>query len=66
VWPSDDKTPRPCCTVVTLVRVLHIARLEKAVSDPRLSTVLKYATIVLGGVLVARLLRDLERSAGGE
>ena len=44
-----------------------VAKLEKGVTDPRLSTVLRYALIVLGGTAIALLLRELAdpRRAGG-
>lgn len=45
-----------------------VAKLEKGISDPRLSTVLRYALIVLGGTaLLAVLLaaiEDLSRGGG--
>lgn len=40
----------------------YVARLEAAGNDPRLSTVLKYAAIVAGGVLLGAILRELERN----
>jgi transcriptional regulator with XRE-family HTH domain len=38
----------------------QIARLESALRDPRLSTVLRYAAIVAGAVFLAKLLRDAD------
>jgi transcriptional regulator with XRE-family HTH domain len=40
----------------------YVARLEAAETDPRLSTLLKYAAaIALGGLLLAAIFEDLER-----
>ena len=41
----------------------YIARLEAAQVDPRLSTLLRYAAVVAGGIAVAAVLRELLRSA---
>lgn len=45
----------------------YVAKLERGAVDPRLSTVLRYALIVLGGTAVALLVRALLDSppAGG-
>jgi len=42
----------------------YVARLESAAIDPRLSTVLRYAAVVAGGIAVAALLKELLRAAG--
>jgi predicted transcriptional regulator len=42
----------------------YVARLESATVDPRLSTVLRYAAVVAGGIAVAALLRELIKTAG--
>lgn len=43
----------------------YIARFEKASSDPRLSTLIKYALIVAGGAIVAAILTELEKQTSG-
>jgi predicted transcriptional regulator len=37
----------------------YIARLEGAANDPRLSTLLKYSLIVVGGAVLAAILREI-------
>jgi len=37
----------------------YVAKLEKGAGDPRLSTVLRYALIVLGGTAIALLVKAL-------
>lgn len=39
----------------------YIAKLERGTSDPRLSTIMRYASIVLGAVAVVALLNELAR-----
>lgn len=40
----------------------YIARLEAGRSDPRVSTLLRYALIVAGAAFVASILAELERN----
>jgi predicted transcriptional regulator len=44
----------------------YIARLESATSDPRLSTILRYAAIVAGAALLATILADLDTQGKGK
>jgi predicted transcriptional regulator len=37
----------------------YIARLEGATIDPRLSTVLRYAAVIAGGLVLARVLKEI-------
>ncbi len=39
----------------------YIAKLERGTSDPRLSTLMRYASIVLGAVAVVALLNELAK-----
>jgi len=39
----------------------YVARLETANVDPRLSTILRYALVVAGGIALARILKELAR-----
>ncbi len=41
----------------------YIAKFEKALSDPRFSTLMRYASIVLGAVALAALLNELAKLA---
>jgi predicted transcriptional regulator len=43
----------------------YVNKLERAIADPRLSTVLRYATVVLGTGGVALLLREITRGESG-
>ena len=42
----------------------YVARLETAAVDPRLSTVLRYAAVIAGGLVLARVLRDMVDGSG--
>lgn len=44
----------------------YIARLESAQSDPRLSTILRYAAIVAGAALLATILTELDTQGKGK
>jgi transcriptional regulator with XRE-family HTH domain len=44
----------------------YIAKFEKALSDPRLSTLLRYASIVLGAMALGALLGELAKLASSE
>jgi predicted transcriptional regulator len=37
----------------------YVARLEGAEIDPRISTVLRYAAVIAGGLVLARLVKDI-------
>lgn len=39
----------------------YIAKLERGINEPKLSTFLMYAGIVAGAALLARILRDVSR-----
>ena len=41
----------------------YVARLEAANVDPRLSTILRYALVVAGGIALAGLLKELARGS---
>lgn len=40
----------------------YIAKLERAIADPRLSTVLRYAAVVLGGAALWLVLREMAKT----
>jgi transcriptional regulator with XRE-family HTH domain len=40
----------------------YIAKLERAIEDPRLSTVLRYAAVVLGGAALWLVLREFAKT----
>lgn len=44
----------------------YVARLEAAAIDPRLSTVLRYAAVMAGGLILAGILKDLLENTGKE
>lgn len=39
----------------------YVAKLERAIADPRLSTVLRYAAVVVGGAVLWWTLREAAR-----
>lgn len=43
----------------------YVARLERASGDPRLSTVLRYAAVVVGAAALLWLLREVSRGEAG-
>src|SRR5260370_36590947 len=42
----------------------YVARLEGANTDPRLSTIARYAAVVAGGLVLAEVLKSITRGAG--
>lgn len=40
----------------------YIAKLERAIGDPRLSTVLRYAAVVVGGAALWLALREMAKA----
>ncbi len=40
----------------------YVAKLERAIEDPRLSTVLRYAAVVLGGAALWLVLREMAKT----
>lgn len=42
----------------------YVARLETSAVDPRLSTVLRYAAVIAGGFVLARVIKDAIGGSG--